>query len=48
MTIAPEDSIYTLMADYVIAAQPGVIASELVRLIVGDVGGLEELQADAL
>jgi NAD-dependent protein deacetylases, SIR2 family len=48
LTIAPEDSIYTLMADYVIAARPGAVAPELVRLIVGDVGGLEELQVDAL
>ncbi len=36
------------MADYVIAARPGTVAPELVRLIVGDVGGLEELQVDAL
>lgn len=48
MTIAPDESVYTLMADYVINATPGAVMPELVQLIVGDVGGLEELQADAI
>ncbi|NWG19275.1 MAG: NAD-dependent protein deacylase [Chloroflexi bacterium] len=47
LTIAPDESIYTLMADYVVPTTPGVIMPELVKLIAGDVGGLEELQADA-
>lgn len=48
LTIAPDESIYTLMADYVLNTTPGVVMPELVQLIVGDVGGLEELHVDAI
>ena len=45
MSIAPEESIYSLMADYVIAATPSDVLQDLVRLVAGDVG---ELRADAI
>lgn len=48
LTIAPDESIYTLMADHVIAATPGMILPHLVTRIIGEIGGLEALQADAL
>ncbi len=48
LTIAPDESVYTLMADYVLTATPGAVLPELVQLIVGDVGGLEELHVDAV
>ena len=35
LAIATEDSIYTLMADHVIAATPGETLPEIVRLVVG-------------
>src|SRR6185503_17241915 len=38
MAIDAEESIYTLMADYVISEPLGVVLPELVRLIVGEVG----------
>jgi NAD-dependent deacetylase len=44
LAIATEDSIYTLMADYVIPATPGAALPELVRL-VGDVGDLDSAEA---
>ncbi|MEN9935380.1 MAG: hypothetical protein RLZZ387_1959 [Chloroflexota bacterium] len=45
LTIAPEDSVYSLMADYVIPATPGAVLPDLVRLVAGEVG---DLRADAL
>lgn len=42
VSIAPDDSIYSLMADYVIPATPGAVLPELVRQVVGDVSGLRE------
>ena len=45
LAIATEDSIYTLMADHVIAATPGQVLPELVRLVVGEG---EEAEAEAL
>jgi len=34
LSIAPEESIYSLMADYTIPATPGAVLPELVELIV--------------
>jgi NAD-dependent deacetylase len=41
LAIATEDSLYTLMADHVIAATPGEALPELVRIVVGDVRELD-------
>lgn len=45
LSIGPEDSIYSLMADYVLPAAPGEVLPELVRQVVGEVG---DLQADSV
>jgi NAD-dependent deacetylase len=41
LSVGPEDSVYSLMADHVIGATPGEALPELVRQVVGDVGGLD-------
>jgi NAD-dependent deacetylase len=45
LSIAPDESIYSLMADYVIPATPGAVLPELAPLVVGELG---ELRADAI
>jgi NAD-dependent deacetylase len=35
VTIAPEDTLYSLMADHVVNARPGEVMTELARLIIG-------------
>jgi NAD-dependent deacetylase len=45
ISIAPEDSIYTLMADHVIPTTPGAVLPEIVQTITGEHGGL---RAEAL
>jgi NAD-dependent deacetylase len=42
MAVAAEDSIYTLMADYVIPTTPGEVLPDLVRLVVGEIRELGE------
>jgi NAD-dependent deacetylase len=42
LAIAAEDSIYTLMADHVIATTPGEVLPDLVELVVGKVRQLDE------
>jgi NAD-dependent deacetylase len=41
LSIGPEDSVYSLMADHVIPATPGEVLPELVRQVVGDGHGLQ-------
>jgi len=41
LAISTEDSIYTLMADHIIATTPGEALPELVRLVVGEVQDLD-------
>lgn len=45
LSIDPEDSVYSLMADHVIAATPAETLPELVRHVTGDTG---ELHADTV
>jgi NAD-dependent deacetylase len=41
LSIGPEESIYSLMADYVVPAAPGAVLPELVRQVVGEEENLE-------
>jgi NAD-dependent deacetylase len=42
MSIAPEDSIYSLMADHSIPATPGAVLPDLVRVVTGDARRADE------
>ena len=41
LAIATEDSIYTLMSDYIIPSTPGESLPDLVRMVTGEDQGID-------